>query len=609
MKVKDQTQNQEQQKNVSGEHSVKEPARQQDDPVAATTFPRYSFGDTAIFSRNAFQSEIFINQEHDCYEQEADEVASRVVRISEGEKSSSLQLRSPDLKTNVSDHIGTLSTSYDKQNGVKKANPSIFGDVLKSAGQSLDGHTRDFMESRFGHDFSQVRIHADGKSADMARAINARAYATGNDIVFGRDQYAPEKPEGRRLLAHELTHVVQQRGRHTRLGAAGSESAMIKPPGIVVARAPQPQTHAAPAPPASVAPGAPAFNVFEVAKLNSAAAAMAAFDAYLKLNPNDQKKAVSWSYSTGKLQKALALLGPSISADPKYADAIRDILRWIEETETRKATGKTDAQMSKLQAGVIKDKGKGPPDWGSAEVSRWENLTSDAQKEWTERGKKAITSMVAYGNAKSPELKLSNASFELAFHAVDKTALGALATVGTQSGKTVRVGFEFVVTVELNPAYALSTVVHELQGHPTYDKEGEWNYGGQLYSDAAAQVPANRKVDRSGVQTFNYWQSEIYSLLRELPYWTSVKAADANKSLTLPDKPQSPQSLNYDPRGAIEVLLKAIKKNWHPSLVNGIVRGFYKRIANDPGIQKMALENFEAIVQRIFGGDADVILK
>ena len=66
------------------------------------------------------------------------------------------------------------------------------------------------MESRFGHDFSQVRVHTDTRAAESARAVNARAYTVGRNVVFGSGQYAPGSGEGQRLLAHELTHVVQQ---------------------------------------------------------------------------------------------------------------------------------------------------------------------------------------------------------------------------------------------------------------------------------------------------------------------------------------------------------------------------------------------------------------
>jgi hypothetical protein len=88
--------------------------------------------------------------------------------------------------------------------------PSIVHDVLRAPGQPLDSGTRSFMEPRFGHDFSPVRIHTDAKAAESARAVNAQAYTVGNNVVFDSRQYAPESYSGRRLLAHELAHVVQQ---------------------------------------------------------------------------------------------------------------------------------------------------------------------------------------------------------------------------------------------------------------------------------------------------------------------------------------------------------------------------------------------------------------
>lgn len=89
----------------------------------------------------------------------------------------------------------------------------IVHEVLRSLGQPLDPATRAFMESRFGHDFSGVRVHTDAKAAESARAVNALAYTVGWDVVFGAGQFAPETGEGRRLLAHELTHVAQQNSR------------------------------------------------------------------------------------------------------------------------------------------------------------------------------------------------------------------------------------------------------------------------------------------------------------------------------------------------------------------------------------------------------------
>ncbi|MFZ1729984.1 MAG: DUF4157 domain-containing protein [Bacteroidota bacterium] len=84
--------------------------------------------------------------------------------------------------------------------------------VISSPGQPLDPATRAFFEPRFGHDFSNVQVHADRTAAESAHELGALAYTVGTGIVFGKGQYVPESPSGRRLLAHELAHVVQQSG-------------------------------------------------------------------------------------------------------------------------------------------------------------------------------------------------------------------------------------------------------------------------------------------------------------------------------------------------------------------------------------------------------------
>ena len=90
------------------------------------------------------------------------------------------------------------------------ASPPIVQDALRSPGQALDPATRAVMEPHFGHDFSQVRVHTDSEAADSARAVNARAYTVGRNVVFGAGQYSRGSREGQKLIAHELAHVVQQ---------------------------------------------------------------------------------------------------------------------------------------------------------------------------------------------------------------------------------------------------------------------------------------------------------------------------------------------------------------------------------------------------------------
>ena len=102
------------------------------------------------------------------------------------------------------------------------AAPPAVQQVLSAPGRPLDAGTRAYMEPRFGHDFSQVRVHTDAPAAESARAINARAYTVGRDVVFGAGQYAPGTGEGQRLLAHELVHTLQQERTGLRLQRTGA---------------------------------------------------------------------------------------------------------------------------------------------------------------------------------------------------------------------------------------------------------------------------------------------------------------------------------------------------------------------------------------------------
>jgi hypothetical protein len=88
---------------------------------------------------------------------------------------------------------------------------SPVGDVVAGAGRPLEPELRSSMETKLGHDFSSVRVHDDGPAAASAKSVQAHAYTVGEHVVFGEGRYQPESSDGRRTLAHELTHVVQQR--------------------------------------------------------------------------------------------------------------------------------------------------------------------------------------------------------------------------------------------------------------------------------------------------------------------------------------------------------------------------------------------------------------
>jgi hypothetical protein len=109
--------------------------------------------------------------------------------------------------------------SLSKETEGEETVPPLVHEVLRSPSQPLDPVTRAFMESRFGHDFSRVRIHTDARATESARAVSALAYTVGRDVVFDARQYAPGTKARRQLLAHELTHVLQQSSRPFAAGA------------------------------------------------------------------------------------------------------------------------------------------------------------------------------------------------------------------------------------------------------------------------------------------------------------------------------------------------------------------------------------------------------
>jgi hypothetical protein len=108
--------------------------------------------------------------------------------------------------------MGVTMQRKASHGGAQYGIPPVVHGVLGSPGQALDDGTRSFMESRFGYDFSQVRVHTGAQAAESARAVGAHAYTIGGDIVFDTGKYDPHSSMGRELLAHELTHAIQQSG-------------------------------------------------------------------------------------------------------------------------------------------------------------------------------------------------------------------------------------------------------------------------------------------------------------------------------------------------------------------------------------------------------------
>jgi len=159
------------------------------------------------------QAKLKVNAPGDIYEQEADRVSEQLMRMPEPQQLQRTCTCGGDCsgcknKKTVHEYLQTKRVQINDNSEI--AVPPLIQEVLHSSGQPLDASTREFMELRFGHDFARVRVHADGEATHAAHAVRARAFTIGRDIVFGSGEYAPGTPEGKRLLAHELAHVVQQ---------------------------------------------------------------------------------------------------------------------------------------------------------------------------------------------------------------------------------------------------------------------------------------------------------------------------------------------------------------------------------------------------------------
>lgn len=156
-----------------------------------------------------FQRKLSIGAANDVYEQEADRVADQVMANSV----------SPDIGMAPPRIQRFKEQSGQQQNSV----PESVERTLASAGQPMEPVLRQDMEQRFAQDFSRVRVHSGAAAERSARDVSARAYTSGNSIVFADGQYAPETGSGRRLIAHELTHVVQQGGVERQHGTGSSK--------------------------------------------------------------------------------------------------------------------------------------------------------------------------------------------------------------------------------------------------------------------------------------------------------------------------------------------------------------------------------------------------
>jgi hypothetical protein len=171
-----------------------------DSPIDQINFLQRTVGNRGVerlLRPRIVQAKLKVNKSGDVYEREADRISDQV-------------LATP-MPASVSGASG-IQRAVSQPVAETAAAPASVDRALVSGGKPLEPTLQREMEQRFGWDFSQVRVHLGPAAEQSAREVNARAYTVGQSLVFGANEFNPETRQGRRLLAHELTHVVQQTG-------------------------------------------------------------------------------------------------------------------------------------------------------------------------------------------------------------------------------------------------------------------------------------------------------------------------------------------------------------------------------------------------------------
>ena len=512
-------------------------------------------------------------------------------------------------------------------------------------GSPLDGSTRGRMESAFGTNFGNVEIHTDSNASNLASGMNARAFAVGNHIAFGSGEHQPGTLMGDALMAHELAHTVQQgngvsNGGGTSAYSSLEEDADFSAIGAVtslwgglknVGKNVGPRMRSGLRLQRCKSKKVVIKNPFEEPiAVKNAAGASSVLDTYKSLPESDRLLAVMTANRTALINVLRTL--SSEDKVVKYKEQIREITGWIEEIETRSASKMTDEQIAaeqskfmlkeaqdsakaaKLAAGTppaaptpaeiekeLKKKVESTSIAPPPPVNAWDALAPlpaadpNSQPNWTKRGNTAIIKVIAYISAKYPELGITASKFRLAFHDVAERGANVLAFGESDrvGGTRGAVGFSFVSAAELNPAYVVDIVVHEVYGHPEYGTYGN-EYQLALYDKAVAKIPGYIKpasgtsARTTEVDSFAYQETEIYSVLRSMPYRTTPTTADASK---VP---------NFDTQTIVDWRVGLMKKNWAPSLIVPIVRGLRARLLADPRITPAALVVFDKAIDNNF---------
>jgi hypothetical protein len=497
------------------------------------------------------------------------------------------------------------------------------------------------MEHGFGVALPSVRVHTDGQASRLTTQQSASAVAFGEDIAFAPEAYRPGTLTGDMLIAHELAHTLQQGGSGGALSTEAAEQGADQAALRAVLRT-QGGDSAAGAVGLAAGSGLALRRCSRSSAVEEAldgrrpftpALATQGLDHYRGLSDGDRQRLFDRYYPGGAFNRLLqALPAGAAAAGGAYNEVIQDILRRAQRRgvlESAAASGlPNEAQMAQAQANLMQARNTTTAQAGlplgavpttaqvaaqqSAQVAQSSipsatSTMSPAQEAACNASvATAITTVVTYAGVHHPELHLVAADFHADCRGIENRGSGVIAYGDTVAGRRVAVvGNTFVRYVNANPAYAVSVVVHELFGHPEYGPYGSpgVEYGLGLYDRASALMPGYTQPSgdarTSEIDAYGYQETEIYSVLRSLPYHTNLAPADA-----------ALQANYVDPEPTVVARLAVVQGQWEPRIAKGLVRGMYQRFRLDPRLTPAAVQAFIRSVRARFpAADAADILR
>jgi hypothetical protein len=495
-------------------------------------------------------------------------------------------------------------------------------------------HSGDVSRSRPRSRPTEPVIHQGAEADELVRSADARAVTWGRHIAFATGEYHPGTPEGDALIAHELAHVAQQeafaeqsdwvspRGLRvaTDAGLEGSAGSVLgRSTGLALARCSRSD---------------PIQEALDGRTPWTTPLAERAIGRYAGLSDADKQRLVD-RYGATQVQPMLAALPPgSTGPGGAYQLAVQELLQRIQRTAARSDAASqglpNEAAMAQAQANEMTARNTAaaaaalpplspPPTTAQVAAQQAQQVASTSIPAQTATMTAArestinttltgtsIPAFVAWSTAHHPTLHITAAHFRADARAVFDRGTNVVAFADGGAIRAV-VGEAFVSAVALDPAYALPTVVHELWGHGTYGPYGDpgSEYGLELYDRSAALMPgytapaAGTQARTSELDAYAYQETEMYSLMREIAYFTPNAPAHA----------AAMANINYDPAPAIHDRIRTIHDQWEARLARALLHGLFRRFLADPTVTPRAMSVFNAGVRAVFSAaDAAAII-